>query len=146
MSQGEKFIGTWRLLRTQFSKDDGTSVESPYGSDPEGILMYDEQGNMAAQIARKDRRQFAVADRKGGDDWETRAAFETYQAYWGTYRIDEAESVITHTVTQALLPNWTGGEQRRHYRISDGELVLRTPPMRIGGELVSGELVWEKVG
>lgn len=46
---------------------------------------------------------------------------------------------------QALLPNWAGTEQRRHYGFKDGRLILRTPPLTIGGKRVIGELVWEKI-
>ena len=138
------FVGTWHLVSTQFRTEDGSPVESPYGSTPQGILIYDSHGNMAAQLSQGKRRPFSVNDRKGGSDAETRAAFESYQAYYGTYRIDENEGVVIHTVTQALLPNWIGGEQKRRYEFSDGKLILRTPSMMIGGKPVSGTLVWEK--
>ena len=76
---------------------------------------------------------------------ETKAAFETYQAYFGSYKIDEKEQVVTHIVTQALLPNWVDSQQRRYYKFQDGKLILRTPPFMIGGKLVAGVLVWEKI-
>ena len=141
----EAFIGTWRLLSTEFRAEDGSAAESPYGTAPQGILMYDAHGNMAAQISRGARTPFSVNDRKGGSDAETRAAFESYQAYYGTYRIDEQRSVVIHTVTQALIPNWTGGEQQRKYEFTDGRLILRTPPMLVGGKKVAGTLTWERV-
>ena len=107
--------------------------------------MYDAQGSMSAQLANKNRRAFAVADRMAGTPEEIKAAFESYQAYYGHYKIDEREQMVTHTVTQALLPNWVGSEQRRYYKFKDGRLLLRTPPMTIGGKRVTGELVWEKI-
>ena len=142
----DAFVGTWRLVSTEFHSEDGSPVESPYGSAPQGIIIYDAQGNMAAQVSQGDRKAFAVNDRKAGNDAETRAAFESYQAYNGRYRIDEQERVVIHTVTQALLPNWVGTEQRRHYTFEDGRLILRTPPMTIGGKSITGLLVWEKAG
>lgn len=140
------FVGTWRLVSTEFRSEDGSPVESPYGSEPQGILIYDAHGNMAAQVSQGGRKPFAVNDRKAGNDAETRAAFESYQAYNGRYRIDENEGVVIHTVTQALLPNWVGSEQRRHYTFEEGTLILRTPPMKIGGKSVTGLLVWERAG
>jgi hypothetical protein len=107
--------------------------------------MYDAQGTMCAQIASKDRKAFARADRLGGSAEEVRAAFESYQAYCGTFKVDEREHTVTHSVTQALLPNWTGSQQRRFYKFQDGKLVLRTPPLLIGGKQVTGVLVWEKI-
>lgn len=145
MNHADKFIGSWRLISTAFQAEDGTSAESPYGNSPHGLLIYDASGNMAAQLAQGRRKPFPTADRKAGSAEQTRAAFESYQAYYGRYRVDESEQVVIHTVTQALLPNWIGTEQRRHFTFKDGKLILRTPPMRIGGKSLSGELVWEKI-
>ncbi len=145
MTESDKFIGAWRLVSAGFQTVDGSVAQSPYGSEPEGILMYDAQGSMSAQLANKNRRAFAVPDRMAGTPEEIKAAFESYQAYYGHYKIDEREQMVTHTVTQALLPNWVGTEQRRYYKFKDGRLILRTPPMTIGGQSVTGELVWEKI-
>jgi hypothetical protein len=145
MMEADKFVGAWRLLSAEFRAADDSVVASPYGSEPQGVLMYDAQGSMCAQIASKDRKAFAVADRLGGSAEEVRAAFETYQAYCGSFKVDEKEHTVTHSVTQALLPNWTGTQQRRFYKFQDGKLILKTPPLLIGGKQVTGSLVWEKI-
>ena len=145
MMEADKFLGAWRLISAEFRAEDGTPAESPYGSEPQGLLMYDAQGSMSAQLAHKHRKPFGIADRKGGTPEEIKAAFETYQAYYGRYKVDEREHVVIHTVTQALLPNWVGTEQRRQYQFKDGKLILRTPPIVIGGKRLTGELVWEKI-
>jgi hypothetical protein len=145
MMEADKFIGAWRLVSTEFRAEDGTIAESPYGPEPQGLLMYDAHGSMAAQLAQKGRTPFAIADRMAGTSEEIKAAFESYQAYYGRYSIDEREHVVTHTVTQSLLPNWVGTEQRRQYKFKDGKLILRTPPILIGGRRLTGELVWEKI-
>src|SRR6185436_20586542 len=134
MMEADKFIGAWRLISAEFRAEDGSVAESPYGPEPQGLLMYDAQGSMAAQLAQKGRTPFAIADRMAGTAEEIKAAFETDQAYYGRYKIDEREHVVTHTVTQALLPNWIGTEQRRKYQFKDGKLILRTPPILIGGK------------
>jgi len=145
MMEADKFIGAWRLVSAEFRAEDGAIADSPYGPEPQGLLMYDAHGSMAAQLAQTGRRPFAVADRMAGTTDEIKAAFESYQAYYGRYRIDEREHVVTHTVTQSLLPNWIGTEQRRQYKFKDGKLILRTPPILIGGRRLTGELVWEKI-
>ena len=145
MMEADKFIGAWRLVSAEFRAEDGAIAESPYGPEPQGLLMYDAQGSMAAQLAQKGRTPFAVADRMAGTPGEIKAAFESYQAYFGHYKVDERERVVTHTVIQSLLPNLVGTEQRRQYRFRDGKLILRTPPILIGGRRLTGELVWEKI-
>ena len=145
MMEADKFVGAWRLLSAEFRTADDTLIDSPYGAEPQGMLIYDAYGSMSAQLANKDRVAFKIADRLGGTADEAKAAFETYQAYFGSYKVDEKEHVVTHTVTQALLPNWVGTQQRRYYKFQDGKLILRTPPFMIGGKLVTGMLVWEKI-
>jgi hypothetical protein len=145
MMEADKFIGAWRLVSTEYHTDDGAPAESPYGPEPQGLLIYDAHGSMSAQLAQKGRTPFAINDRMKGTPEEIKAAFQTYQAYYGRYKIDEREHVVTHTVVQALLPNWVGTEQRREYRFKDGKLILRTPPIVIGGKRLTGELVWEKI-
>ena len=144
MDEADKFVGAWRLISTEFRAEDDSLGDSPYSTDSQGLLMYDAQGNMSAQLGRTHRAPFAIADRKGGTPEELRAAFETYQAYCGYYRIDERGHVVIHTVTLSLLPNWIGTEQRRFYEFKEGKLILRTPPMNIGGQPMKGELIWEK--
>jgi Lipocalin-like domain len=149
MMEADKFIGTWRLVSAEFRAEDGTLAESPYGREPQGMLMYDAQGSMSAQLAQNNRKPFGISDRMAGTPEEIKGAFETYQAYYGRYKVDEREHVVIHTVihtvTQSLLPNWVGTEQRRQYKFKDGKLILRTPPIAIGGKRLTGELVWEKV-
>ena len=145
MMEADKFIGAWRLVSAEFRDENGAATESPYGSAPQGLLIYDAQGMMSAQLAQSGRKPFAIPDRMAGAPEEVRAAFETYQAYYGRYKVDERERVVIHTVVQALLPNWVGTEQRRQYQFKDGRLILRTPPLAIGGKRITGELVWEKI-
>ena len=145
MMEADKFVGAWRLLSAEFRAEDGSPAESPYGAEPQGILMYDAQGVMAAQLAHKDRQPFAIPDRMKGTPEELKSAFESYQAYYGTYKVDEREHTVTHTVTQALLPNWVGTQQRRYYKFQDGKLHLHTPPIVIGGKRVTGVLIWERI-
>ena len=145
MMEADKFVGAWRLVSAEFRAEDGSPAESPYGVEPQGLLMYDAHGSMSAQLGQKNRRPFAIADRMAGTPEEIKGAFETYQAYYGRYKVDEREHVVIHTVVQALLPNWVGTEQRRQYQFKDGRLILRTPPLTIGGKRVTGELIWEKI-
>src|SRR4249920_573523 len=89
MMEADKFIGAWRLVSAEFRAEDGTVAESPYGPEPQGLLMYDAHGSMSAQLAQKGRSPFAIADRMAGTPDEIRAAFQSYQAYYGRYKIDE---------------------------------------------------------
>ena len=145
MTEADKFVGVWRLLSVEYRSDDGAIVESPFGADAEGTIMYDSLGNMSAQIARKDRPRFSSADRSAGTVEEKTAAFESYVAYYGRYRVDERDRTVTHEVQQALFPNWAGGKQVRYYTFADRTLTLRTPPFQYLGKRVTAVLLWDKI-
>ena len=145
MTEADKFVGVWRLLSVEYRTDDGAVVESPYGAEPEGAIMYDSLGNMAAQISRKDRPRFSSNDRMAGSVEEKKAAFETYVAYFGRYRVDERERSVTHEVQQALFPNWSDSKQVRYFTFADRKLTLRTPPFQYLGKNVTAILLWDKI-
>ena len=67
-------------------------------------------------------RMFASGDDKKGTDAEVRTAYEGYAAYFGTYRVDEAKSVVTHVVEGSLNPSYTGTEQPRPFKL-DGDVL-----------------------
>ena len=145
MTEAGKFPGAWRLVSAEYRSADGSLVDSPWGPEPQGMLMYDAYGNMSAQLSRKDRVRFAGGDQLRATPEEIKAAFESYNAYWGRYEVDERARTVTHRVQQAMFPNWTETNQIRHYEFHNGRLILRTPPIRRGGQEVTAVLVWERV-
>ena len=100
---------------------------------------------MSAQLGRRERTRFAGSDQLRGTAEEIKAAFESYNAYWGRYEVDEHARTVTHHVEQAMFPNWTGSKQLRYYKLETNKLILTTPPIRRGGQDVIGVLVWERV-
>ena len=145
MSEASRFPGAWRLVSAEYRAMDGTVVDSPWGPEPQGMIMYDAYGNMSAQLGRRDRIRFAGGDQLRGTAEEIKAAFESYNAYWGRYAVDEHARTVTHHVEQAMFPNWTGSKQLRYYKLEGNKLILTTPPIRRGGQEVVGVLVWERV-
>ncbi len=137
------FIGTWRLVSAEFYVTGG-ETSFPLGEDPQGLLIYDACGNMAAQLMRPGRPPLASGDQRTGTTEEIREAFEGYVAYFGSFTVDPQAETVTHRVTASLLPNWIGEPQVRYYEISGDTLVLRTPPIQSGGREIVGSLVWTR--
>lgn len=139
------FVGAWRLLSCE-TRDSRGGVEYPYGERPLGRLLYDDAGNMSAQLMRADRPRFAASDPARGTDTEVRAAFDGHVAYFGTYSIDDSKRAVTHHVTGASFPNWIGVELVRSYAFDDnGRLQLSTPPIEVNGRSLEYVLVWERL-
>ena len=43
------------------------------------------------------------------------------------------------------MPNWVGTEQVRYFEVNGDELLLRTPPIEIGGTTLVNDLTWVRV-
>jgi hypothetical protein len=100
---------------------------------------------MSATLGRADRPPFAAPDRRGSTDAEVRAAFETFDAYTGTYEIDAAASRVVHHVLQSSWPNVTRTDQVRHFQFSGEELTLTTPPTLARGKKWVLTLKWRRL-
>lgn len=137
-------VGTWRLLSFEAQSSEG-QILHPYGRHPTGQLIYDGLGNMSVQILRTQRHRFTESDKSQGSAEEMREALTSYEAYFGTYVVDEQQAIVRHRLEGALFPNWTGSEQRRYFRFSGGHLTLSTPSIRYGGATLVATLVWERM-
>ncbi len=138
------FTGTWKLIACEFRSADG-HIDSPFGDDALGTIIYDASGNMAVQIIRADRPKFVSGDKYNGTPEEVKAAFEGSLAYFGRYEVDEAAGTVTHRVVGSEFPNWVGSDQTRYFVFSGEQLTLSTPPMPMGGVMATGVLVWKRL-
>jgi hypothetical protein len=139
----DAFVGTWKLLSFEFRRSDGV-VTDVLGTNVSGMLIYDAYGHMSGQLMRPDRPHFASGDQQIGTPEEIKAALDGYIAYFGDYVIDEGEKSVTHQTKASLFPNLVGQDQKRFYAFSGNQLTLTTPPIRIGGNRVTGMLLWER--
>lgn len=138
-----KFVGTWRLVTSEFKRSDG-STAYPYGKEAIGMLIYDEDGHISAQVMNPDRPIFISGDIRKGTAEEVKAAFDGYTAYFGTYEVNEEESTVIHHLRGSHFPNWVGQDQKRFFEFSGNRLTLKTPAIPAAGTVVTGILVWER--
>jgi len=48
-----------------------------------------------------------------------------FNAYFGTFDVDQASGTVIHHLQSALIPSWVGTDQRRKYEFSAaGELII----------------------
>ncbi|MFO1081569.1 MAG: lipocalin-like domain-containing protein [Reyranellaceae bacterium] len=142
------FVGSYRLESFELAFDDGT-VEHPLGRDAEGLIVYTREGFFTGQMMQRGRPRFAqarqsAAQKDFGSDREVRDAFNGYVAYWCTFDVDEANSIVNHRIVGALLPNWEGQVNVRHYRFEGDLLVLKSPAMTVGGRPGRSVLHWRR--
>jgi hypothetical protein len=138
---GERLVGRWRLVSYVVRADDD-SLAFPLGRSPQGSLLYTAGGWMAAQGGAAERVRFTTEDPLGVSEAEQALAFSSYFAYCGTY--DVAGDVVTHHVAMSWFPNWVGTEQARSFELVGDDLVLRTPPIEVGGRMLVSEFRWRR--
>lgn len=140
----DQFVGTWTLVSQEY-RDENDQVAYPAGTESAGVIIYDAAGSMAVQIMRLGRPLFASGDILDGTDDEIRAAYQGYNAYFGTYTVDEAQRIVIHHLSGALFPNRVGHDQLRYFEVSGSRLTLKTPPILRAGAYLRGTLVWSRV-
>lgn len=139
----EKLIGTWRLVSWMYRDAEGNEVDY-FGKNAEGILMYDAFGNMNVQLMRANRTAFVSNDINGGTPQETKAAFDSYIAYFGKYE-EVRPCEIVHKVHGSLFPNWLENNQLRYATLSKNQLMLSTPPVPVDGVEIIFHIIWKRV-
>ena len=142
MSKNE-LIGTWKFDSMILSTENGKTVY-PYGKNLFGILIYTSNGYMSALLMDPDRQRFASDDLKTGTYEEIKQAYERFDAYCGTYTVDEEKSTVTHHVEGAKFPNWVGTDQARYFELKGGKLYISATLM-VEGENWLGEAILKKL-
>lgn len=115
----------------------------PYGENIFGILIYTRSGYMSALLMNPDRKNFASDDLKAGSPEEIIHAYEQFDAYCGTYTVDENKGTVTHHVEGAKFPNWVGTDQVRYFELKGDRLEIKAT-IEIEGENWYFEAVLER--
>jgi len=115
-----RFVGTWRLV------SDTTT----------GMMIYDNLGNMAAQVMpNRVRRKYAAAE---PTPEEAKEAITGYLAYFGTYTVDEQTRIVTHHRKANINPGQVGDDVVRTYVFETNDRLVLTP----AGS--ANKIVWER--
>ncbi len=143
--QCNSFVGVWKLISCDALRKDG-SVLPIYGRNPIGRLYYDAAGNMSVHMMKSGRTNFKDKTKFRAAPSEMRAAYDSYEAYFSTYEVDEANHVVNHRVLGGLFPNWTGTVQSRYYKFEGDRLILSTDPIDfVPNDKTIVTLVWERL-
>jgi hypothetical protein len=158
----ECLIGTWQLLsRVDRAQSGDVRIDPTLGEHPVALLHYDRAGHFSAQFMKRDRETEADTDTNtdtttGVDGTvdqtpATPAANNSrarggYDAYFGTYTIDDAASTVTQTLIGALSPENVGHVLTRHMVVLDDALTIRLDTTSATGDSIVRTLIWQRVG
>ena len=132
----ERFIGAWRLVAFEEDGSDG-KVVYPYGKDAAGLLVYEASGRMSVQIMKRNRAPLSSGDWRSLPAEEIKDAIEGFTAFFGSYEVDEVNSIVIHRVEGHLLPDSVGKVLRREFTFSGDVLILKPSPTR--------RVIWEPI-
>jgi Lipocalin-like domain len=143
----KKFIGVWTLISGE-SKDEVTGeVRYPWGTKPVGRLAYDDAGRVFAQLMNPGRRSVGGMANRGAaaaiemaSAEDMREMLTGFNAYFGTFDVDEPARTVIHHLQSALIPSWVGTDQLRTYEFSGSNQLI----MFNTASQVAYRLVWRR--
>jgi hypothetical protein len=118
------WVGTWRFVSMEARSPEG-QVIYPYGENIFGRLIYTADDFMSVLLMNPNRPSFSSDDPMAGTTDEIEAAFRGFDAYCGTYTIDEERATVTHHIQASKFPNWIGTDQVRSFERRDGRMILK---------------------
>jgi len=141
---GGQLVGTWRLISRVVRLEDGTAIQEGLGTIPKGYLIYDASGHMAVQLLRPDRPTAIDCSTSVSAQSNSPQLLNGYEAYFGTYTIDETNHTVTHHLEGALAAADVGRNLIRQFQVSGDKLTIevRTSSPK---ERQIRTLTWERV-
>jgi hypothetical protein len=111
----EKLLGAWKLVSIEEPGPDGKLQRLSNA----GVIMYTHDGHMAVQIKMPEETASSAAA-------PIQYSKSGYEAYFGTYTVDEKAGTVTHHVQGALVGSLVGKDLTRAYQFSGKQLILRS--------------------
>ena len=145
----QELIGAWRLVSIQIEGPTGPMLDPFYNEDSTGLLVYDASGWMSVQIVGQHRPAMEAPASRPTHDTPQAAALkaavlDTYYAYFGTWKYDEAAATVTHYIKSSLIPGETGASYSQAVTLEGGRLVFTTRREVAGGIAVQKK-VWQRI-
>lgn len=125
--------------------DDG-AITHPMGKEAKGMIIYNPDGFMSAQIMNPDRKNFVKEHYIDATPEEYIHESSTYLAYSGPFEVDEEKKTLMHSMYVSLFPSWSGQTQSRTVNFEEGILHLESgKPFVSNGVKVTHKLTWKRV-
>lgn len=141
----EVLPGTWKLLsRIDLTEQGERRLEPSLGEDPVALLIYDRAGHFSAQFMRRDRSASAPDGPVVGKN--NSRAQGGYDAYFGTYTIDDQDGTVTQRLLGSLSQENVGMVLTREMEVTGDRLVIKLETSAPDGTAVKRTLTWQRVG
>jgi hypothetical protein len=129
-------LGSWELQQRTVRRASGEVVNDPVlGENPIGRLFYDASGHMALQMMRQGRTQ-AINEPSHPEQAKNVRVVLGYDAYFGSFTVDEAAGTVTHHVEGSLFPEDLGKDFTRRFRVEGDTFELNFTSPTADGEII----------
>jgi hypothetical protein len=129
-------LGIWKLKSREDMDDTGQMRIDPFlGRDPLGILCF-APSHFAAQFMKHDRSRQENEPQRAQAKNNT-VAVNGYDAYFGTYSIDEIAGTLTTHLEGSISPANVGSTYVREVRVVDNELIIQLHTTAIDGTAIT---------
>ena len=142
---GTAILGIWKLKSREDVDATGHVHIDPFlGRDPLGILCFGPT-HFAAQFMKRDRsRQENILQRVQAEN--NTAGVDGYDAYFGTYSIDETAGTLTTHLEGSISPANIDATYVRDARIVGNELFIRLQTSALDGTAITRTNTFSRVG
>lgn len=138
----KQFVGVWSLVAVENINPD-SSKTLPYGENPQGLLVFERDGDYAIQILKAVRAKVVANDKNKATPDENAALVQGSNSHFGQYSVEEARHTITFKVEHAFYPNWEGSVQDRLYTLENNVLRYVVTHTTNGGA-ITAVVVWKR--
>jgi hypothetical protein len=136
--------GVWGLLsREDYTQDGERRIDPVMGADPIGILAY-AKDHFSAQFMKRERSSDAAPARVHSGQNNT-VASGGYDAYFGTYKVNEQTGKVAHTLLGSVTPANVGITVSRDLRADDDQLIIQLETTTPDGEPITRTLTWKRI-
>lgn len=144
MTLSSDLPGTWLLQSRIDVTPTGERHPDPLlGEDPVALLIYDRTGHFSAQFMKRDRSNLAPSGPSNARN--NTQAQGGYDAYFGTYSIDDATGVVTQQLMGSLSPGNVGMVLSRAMEVRGDTLLIKLETTAADGTPVIRTLTWRRL-
>jgi hypothetical protein len=140
-----KIIGIWTLKSREDVDAEGQILIDPFlGRDPIGILCFGPR-HFSAQFMKRDRSEGENLSERVQAKNNT-AALNGYDAYFGTYRIDETAGTIATHLEGSISRINIGKTFIREVRVVGNELIIQLKTTSVDARAITRTNTFSRVG
>lgn len=133
----------WLLSREDWTKSGERRIDPLLGSNPAGILCY-AKTHFAAQFMRRDKTEATTVETFSAGQNNT-LAVDGYDAYFGSYQVNEHEGQVAHTIIGSISASNIGMTVIRSLRANQDNLTIQLETTTTTGEPITRTLTWKRI-